>query len=261
MTSKNLVTLYINSKDRSNINDPSTNFLYNLFPLGISNCKSFFVKAASIPLTNYVTVYPATSGPNQAFNITDTAGVHTIVVPSGNYTAQQLATTLQTEINAATFPNTYSVTYNSNTNLYNISSSGTFTLTFTTNNALYPYQSIGSTMGFRNADHTPANFTGNSVTAPFEASLSGPLNYYIKSSHLTVSTNSFFQGQKNTVIACVPNNASPFGVVSYINPAPYFEPLYSTRLFQFDLQLVDEYGNNVILNDDWTVVIAFHCDE
>lgn len=262
--SKNIVTLYINSKDRQVQSDPSTNFIYNLFPLGIYNCKSFFVKAASIPLTNYVTVYPPKTGfTTQAFVLINPAGSSAVNITPGNYTAPQLATTIQNELNAVGAPFTYAVTYNSITNTFTVTSSTSFTLEFTNNNAAYPYQSIGSTMGYRLEDalHSPANFTGFTLTAPFEASLSGPLNYYIRSSSLTVSTNSFFQGDKSNIISCIPNNSAPFGVINYINPAPYFEPLFSTRLSQFDLALVDEFNNPVILNDDWTVVIAFHCDE
>lgn len=261
MTSKNLITLYINSKDRSNINDPSTNFLYNLFPLGINNCKSFFVKSVSIPLTNYVTVYPSATGGAQTFELVNFLNTYTISIPTGNYTAQQLATTIQTELNTVATPTTFAVNYNTNTNIYTITSTLTGSFNFAVNNALYPYQSLGSTIGYRDNSHTPINISGNAVAAPFEASLSGPLNYYVKSSALTTSTNSFFQTNKNSVISCIPNNATPFGVISYLNPAPYFEPLYSTRINQLDLSLVDEYGNNVILNDDWTIAIAFNCDE
>lgn len=261
MSADKIVTLYINSKDRSNFNDPSTNFLYNLFPLGLYNCKSYFVKSASIPLSDYVTVYPSVTGGNQTFEITNFLNTYTIPIPAGNYTAQQLATTIQNSINSLTAPTVFAVIYNTNTNTYEITTTLTSDINFTINNARYPYQSLGAVIGFRDVQHNPID-TGyiNAVFAPFEASLSGPLNYYIRSNALTVDTNCFFQAKKNAIISCIPNNAAPFGVISYLNPAPYFEPLFSTRLSQFDLALIDEYGNPVILNDDWTVTIAFKCD-
>lgn len=257
----NTITLYINSKNRTNISNPSTNFTYNLFPLGIYKAKSFFVKSACIPLSNYVTVYPSSTGGSQTFQITNFLNTYTITIPTGNYTAQQLATTIQTALNTTASPTTFAVNYNTNTNTYNITSNLSTDYEFNINNASYPYQSLGSVMGFRDNSHNPISITGNAVQAPFEASLSGPLCYYIKSSRLTTATNSFFQGVKDTVICSIPNNNPPFGVLAFLNPAPIYEPLYNIQFNQIDLQLVDEYNNEVVLNDDWVVTISIICDD
>lgn len=257
----NTVTLYINSKDRANINNPSTNFTYNIFPLGVYNATSFFVKSASIPLSNYVTVYPPISGTNQTFEITNFLNTYTIPVPAGNYTAQQLATTIQNAINALVSPTVFGVLYNTNTNTFEITTTLSSDINFTVNNAAYPYQSLGSVMGFRDINHNPID-TGSisAITSPFEASLSGPLCYYIKSNTLSVSTNSFFQKNKSNVICSIPNNQGPFSVLAFLNPAPIYEPLFNVSISQLDFQLVDEYGNEIILNDDWVITISIQCD-
>jgi hypothetical protein len=258
----NTVTLYINSKDRNNLSSRQTSFLYNLFPLGITNVSSFYVKSVCIPITNYVTVYPPSNGTSsQTFNFNNGIS-YTITIPVGNYTAPQLASEVQTQINAVTSPDIYSVTYSSTTNLFTIAGTPSFTVNFTIGNFSYPYQSIGSVMGFRLNDsfHTPGIFTGSSVTAPYEASLSGPLNYYVQSNTLTVNTNSFFQAQKSNVICSLPNTAPPFGVITYVNPDPIFEPLFNIKFSQVDLRLCDEYGNEPILNDDWTISLVFRCN-
>lgn len=259
--SSNIVTLYINSKDRSIISQPSTNFTYSLFPIGVFNINSFFVKSAAIPLSNYVTVYPSATGGDQTFEIYNFLNTYTVPVPAGNYTAQQLATTIQNAINALTAPTVFAVIYNTNTNKYEITTTLTSDLNFAVNNARYPYQSLGAVMGFRDAQHNPINeLNVNAVLAPFEASLSGPLNYYIKSNALTVMTNSFFQGKKSSVIAGIPNNGAPFTALTYLNPAIIFEPLFNVKISQLDFQLVDEYGNEPVLADDWSVTIVFKCD-
>jgi hypothetical protein len=258
----NIVTLYINSKDRVMPNSANTNFIYNLFPLGVNNVVSYYVKAVTIPVTNYVTIYPPSNGTSsQTFNFNNGIS-YTITIPVGNYTAPQLASVVQTQINAVTSPDIYSVTYSSTTNLFTIAGTPSFTVNFTIGNYSYPYQSIGSVMGFRLNDsfHTPGIFTGSSVTAPYEASLSGPLNYYIQSNTFTVMTNSFFQSIKSNVICCVPNTAPPFGVITYINPNPIYEPNFKINIAQLNFRLVDEYGNEPILNDDWTISISLRCD-
>lgn len=254
----NTVTLYINSKDREIKAQPSTNFIYRLFPLGMYNIESYYIKSVTIPLTNYVTVYPSTEGA-QHFIISDFFGDHTVVITSGNYTAQQLAALMQTEMNAATGGAFFNVSYSTVTNKFVITTTGVFTIKFNENNALFPYQSLGSVIGFRDVDYNPLSISAG-AEAPYEINLSGPLNYYIRSSALTVMTNSFFQGNKDNVICSVPNNGAPFTVLTFLNPAPIYEPLFNIKMSQLDLQLIDEYGNEPLLNADWTITISFKCN-
>jgi len=257
-----IITLYINSKDRDSNSISNTNFRYLLYPLGISNCQNYYVTSATIPLSDYVTVYPPKDGTgSQSFVLNDSVGIHSGTIAMGNYPASILANLLQTELNAIG-QGGYSVSYSSYTNLFSITNATSFAIAWSSNNASYPYQSLGVLLGWRDIFYNPVNIPNTtSVVAPFETNLSGPLQFYILSQCLTTNTNSFFQGKKSSVISAIPNNVEPFGILTYQNSSPiYWNPLNSIKIDQIDLRLVDEFGVDVILNADWDISITFQCD-
>jgi len=252
------ITLYVNSKDRTNVSDSPTNFKYDL-NIGTLDNYNFIVKSACIPLSNYVSVYPPKDGTGfQTFVLND-IGLHVVSVQNGNYTAQQLAQLIQTQMNAVTGSGPYAVTYSVATNKFTITTAGNpFQIGFVGNNYAYPYQSIASVLGWRDASYNPINVNITSATeAPFEANLSGPLNYYIKSNALGVGINGFFQKIQDKVICAIPNNGAPFGILAYLNPNNTPQPIYASNISQLDFRLVDEYDNDVILTMDWQVTIMF----
>jgi hypothetical protein len=253
----NITTLYINSKDLNS--GSSTNFEYYL-PQGISSLDSFYVKQVSIPYSAYVTVYPDKSNTNSSYvSISDTVGLSNVVLTAGNYSAPALAGALQTALNSSpgSRNTTYTVTYSSIEDKYTISStSGNFIIYWVTgmnNNG----QQLYRTFGFTSANSTGAS----SYTSINAAVVSGTsLNYYIKSNTFTLDGSySYFQGVKDTVICQVPINVNPDGIIEYINFNPDLIPLKMMTMTNVNLQLVDEWGNEPLLNGlDWTLTLIFY---
>lgn len=252
-----ILTLYIDSKNRSLITDPTGQFIYNI-NFGSNTNMSYYIKSVSIPLSGYVSVYiPNNGSGEQTFQFSDISGVHTAAIPSGNYSGGGLASAIQTEMNS--FGGlVYSVVYNIPQNTFTISASGTFQIAFTANNALYPYQSLGTVLGFRDQYYNPVNQPGAATwTSLYPANLSGPQNYSVRSRALTVGNNSVFDNNFDSVICTIPNNVAPFSILRWDNPNAVFEPLYKVNISQVDLQLIDDFGNTINLNgDDWCICVV-----
>jgi len=251
-------TIYVNSKDRSNVADSPSNFKYNL-NIGTLENYNYVILSASIPLSNYVSVYPDRGQTGFQNFVLNDIGIHTVTIRNGNYTAQQLAQLMQTQMNAVAGSGPYAVTYSPTVNKFTISTAGVpFQIGFVGNNYVYPYQSLASVMGWRDASYNPINIDSTVESeAPYVCNLSGPLNYYIKSNALGVGINSFFQRIQDKVICSIPNNGAPFGVLTYLNPSITPQPIFSSNITQLDFRLVDEYDNDVILDMDWQVTIMF----
>lgn len=249
---ESITTIYINSKDIQSGN--SSNFNYML-PIGISNATAYYVKQVSIPYSDYTTfAYPMPGFSALNFALTDTGGTHIGTFPTGNYSAFAAGVILQNELNSASSSSNYSVTYNANTYTYTIETLDSTVFSLIWGSGQYPGQQVYYTFGFT------GNLSGHSIYfSPNVASASGQsYNYYIKSSALTLNGSySYFGGQKDNVIAAVPINASPGGLIQYNNQVNDWIPLRNINLTNIDIQLVDDFNNPInLLGLNWTMTIV-----
>jgi hypothetical protein len=253
---ESVTTIYINSKDRET--GSISNFRYTLTN-GINNCKGYYIKYATIPFSQYVSLYKPKTGNTINLNFSDAGGSYILHLgPPGNYTANQLATLLQSALNAASSYQVYSVSYNVNTYQFTISvptvigASG-FTIDFSSANTS-PGQNPSYSFGFQPVSSSSTGSTPYVLVSTQAANLNGPsLNYYIRSSSFTSDGSySYFENQKDVVICQIPINVAPSGVLTFEDEIGEFIPLRNINMSYISVELIDDYGNNIDTNGlDW----------
>lgn len=239
--------LVINSKDREDYSTTSS----SEFTVKLNNPINFDILAyglesACIPKTNY-----NVSG--AAFQITDSVGLKTVNIPSGNYTITSLTTELQNLLNALGV-DTYIVVSSTTTMKITITSSfAGFTLNPNASN--YPFVTM---LGFNNS--TVYNSVAGVLLAPKVFDLAGIKNLYIKVSQLT----EYMRDTKNLSSNFKVDFGCGYGTIVYFANENKYLQYYTTaqnhvrRTDKFDVRLVDEMGNNVDLNgSDWSFVLRF----
>ncbi len=269
-----LSTVYINSKDRMNYANTSSNtFTINLSPYGLVNTKSFVVKSVCIPYSYYTTSYPnanTTHAGNQYFTLNEIAGSQTldIVLPFGNYSYSDLVTIFQTQLNDP--GNTlsykpYTVTYDTHVNKFVFRSSSVldFELLFTQQYASQPdYKKLSTVLGFKPIDYTSSLVSGaTQITSELTANLSGGPYVYIKSDTLTYQLSNFMNNKINTVVIGVPLVAAPNSIIYWEDQQLLQQRFRASLANIFNFQLVDDHDNLIDLNGlDWSMVICFYSD-
>jgi len=253
----NQTILYINSKDFTNTAN-LYNGIYNL-PLGVQNCSHYYIKNFVCSYTQYTTIYNNYSSQNPYFQINQNGGpTYLISIPPGNYSADQITTLINNQLNAYFGNGVIDLSYNSNNYLFsfNTTVATTFNINFRNNNSLNVFQSIGLVLGFPNV----ITGLGLSFTSIQSAQLAGPLNYFILSSALVIGDCvSFFQNQQSNCVLQIPINTAPGGYIIYENQISEWVPLRRKQLQSIDLQIVDDYNNPVNLanlNFSLTIVIS-----
>jgi len=251
---QSITTIYINSKDLST--GSPTRFVYQLIN-GINECDGFYIKNIIIPFSSYVSIYPPYDTTSVNFQLVDIEGVHVVTLIPGNYTAFQIATDLQNALNTASGTTFYQVLYNANTYSYTITRTDSTDFDINWQNSTtsqLPGQSIYYTFGFSN------NLFGASVYNSTQvATASGTsTSYLIRSRALAIDgCYSYFQRQIDNVICEVPLNASPGGLILYEDENPAWIALRNININQIDLELMDQYGNDILLNGlNWTATIC-----
>lgn len=130
--------IYVNSKDRLTASTSNTDFVVDL-NFDISNIKN--ITLSQFTLLNRINNINA--GNNQ-FDLTDGSGTHAFTIPTGFYTAAELATQLSTQLNTVSAG--YTVSFSTITGKFTFSNAGAFILLFSnTDNQYY-------LLGFPNAN-------------------------------------------------------------------------------------------------------------
>lgn len=270
-----LTSIYINSKDRTNYaNTSSNNFSINLSPYGMLNVRSYVVKSVTIPYSFYTTSYTNDNAVNpgyQYFTLEEsfTGDKETILIPFGNYSYGELGTLISNQLNSSTSLQSkpYVVSYNTANNKFTIQSDDsalTFKLLFSQEYTGQPdYKKISTIMGFVTQDYTSA--VGNSgfqeITSPFTSNLSGGYNVIIKSDTLTYQNSNFFNNKINTVICGIPLIVAPNGIIYWEDQQLLQQRCRATLMNVLNFSLVDDYDNIIDLNGlDWAMTICFYCD-
>lgn len=242
--------LYVNSKNRSEPIDPSTLFKIKLAfpPLHI---KRITLLEAIIPNTLY-TFRNDSFVVNNNFDFIDSTGLQvTAVITPGTYDIPTFITEFTTQL-AAVSSDTYTVTY----------SSTTLQLTITSSSALF--QILGATgtnighnilyyIGFKDVD----TVAGTVQTAPNKVNLGSPKEVFIKIANFQAPIHNTI----NTFVAMFQISLSvPFGEILFYEQLNTHESgieVDQRTLNILDIQMIDENGDTVLLNTDWSMVLRF----
>lgn len=258
-----IVTLYINSKNRTNLNKSSSDFSISITPYGLKNIRSYNIKNVSIPYSFYTTSYTNNSGQaGQYFSVLSQDGftLRTILLEFGNYSYNDICTILTDRLNTSGLPTGYTVSFNTYNNKFTIShATETFDLNwFSGQYQDQPdYKKLSYVMGFENINLT----NQQSYTSQFCSNLSGGMNIYLKSGALSYMLTSYFENKSDTVVYTIPVNTNPSGIINIYDAQTIFQYNGTNYINTLDFQLVDEHNNIVDLNGlDWSFTLVFFCD-
>lgn len=230
-----IVSLNSNQRDISDPSVTTANFRIRL-KSPITNAYSVELRKSVIANTSYVI-----NNYNHTFTVLYSGTTYLITMAVGNYTAPQLATQLQSAL--ASVPLTWTVTQNSTTNKFTITSSAACSLNF----ASFPL--TARTLGF-NPINTPVatSFTSANCyqanTTPY---------YYIKIAELPTRNDSGY-------FAVVMNRVDVGGYsYSISNDVMHAYQLLPGNIQQLSVSIYDSDGNPCDLNNGQVFIeLIFH---
>jgi hypothetical protein len=252
------ILIIVDSKDRANPAGTTTsNFTYNMEYYGPNSVKGMRVNKITIPFSwNPVLA--------QTFVLTIGGTPANIVIPAGQWTNQQMASLIQAQI-TADFPSSLATfTWSPGSNLFTFTSpSNPYELNFT-GATLHLYQNIGYMMGFFGLQSSPIIISASpgSSSSVIYPNLSGGPNVYVQSQKLQLYDSCFFQTVRGSVIQSVPVNVNVGNYIVWQNSIETVFPLVNSQPYSnFDFKLIDDYGNEVLLNGlDWVIELQFFYD-
>lgn len=243
------------ARDAGTNDDPD----FNLSP-GFTNCLGVKLVSAQIPFTYYV----FNSG-NNTFEILsnpdDPATARTVALPVGNYTVNSIAKPLTEALGAAT-GDTYTLTYSTATGKFVLASTSgsVFALRFGSDAKDPGTDNPRLWLGFAGGLNRSDNF--GVLVAPHTANITGPNYLYLAASFGgRLSTRIRLNGSTTgnaPVLAKIPVNVNPYGVITYGDPSGSFAYDMASGTLQ-DLRLSLLYGHTLQRVDmngaPWSVVL------
>ena len=198
---------------------------------------------AQIPYSFYVINYT-----NNLFRTNLLGSATTYTIPTGNYTANSLITSLQTVLgNPAGLVITVSPI------------DGRITFAYTSNFIIYNNitYSIGYVLGF--PDSTTYSSTANVLTSTNPLNLLGIKTLQIRSANLIMNNISSVQGGATTLLQSIPVSCVPFGMIDYTDKGNMIT-IHNDYLDDLDIEIIDGESSNYINfnGQDWCITLAFH---
>lgn len=214
------------------------------FPLNLKFQSDFrnFVSLESMKFIN--SVYPINST-NNTFVFRENSGVvdFTATVSAGSYTGTDMASALQTAMNASGAANTYTVTFSSTTYKITISANGVNTFNIQSSSTILAKIGFASTSTF-----------SNSKTGSYLVRLDGTSYIDIVTS-LPVTT--FCSNYSRQVLKRVYFN-QPFGsIIVYEDSQADALPLRTSELSLLDIQIFDDTGALWAIPQECPVQLTF----
>lgn len=166
--------------------------------------------------------------------------ITTVKITNGNYNATTFITQFKAQMGTG-----WDASINKLT--------GILTFTYTSNFTFLANSSLFSIMGFSSSNYTSTSLT---LIAPNLADFSGIRNIAIRSSTLSLTnrdckTNSYSQN-----IQVIPVNQPAYGIIKFENVANFTCVLNNKHLDGFDIQLIDDKGNFVDMNNcHWSITL------
>lgn len=238
----------------------STN--YNLkLPINIDNVVQMQLSAIELPTTYYVI---SKQYNNNFFTITVNGVTETITLQSGNYTSQDIITAINMKLSNSIFPiNNVSFAINlsgeTGSNQTIIAPTSTdiitdITIDFKIDSSTPLPLSLGWLLGFRNGVYTGSlNYVSEGVVDIF-----GPKYFYLVIDDYNNNVNNNFYSAFNSsilnknILARISPRNKKYDILELnsnniiATPRDYFGPV---NLSTFNIQLLDEYGRIVDLNN------------
>jgi len=193
------------------------------------NIAAIKIIEVQVPFSYYVF-----NSSNNVFYLTesDGGGAVQVTFPVGNYSSTTVIAPFESVLNAASANgHTYTVTYNSVTMKFTITSNSggatTFTLTFGTAGDNTD-GSLRNELGFYGGPNVSSTGPSPALTSPYVAAVSGPNYLYLNSNALGNQVNMFLpagalslgKGVSGPQVAKIPVNTCPGGVIFWQDPDP-----------------------------------------
>lgn len=172
------------------------------------------------------------------YNLIDNTQI-SMTIPAGNYNINSLVSYLNTHMS-----NGMSVTYDSIKNKVTFSSSLT--------QFVIIYNSFSQLLGF-----SSSNFMGTSATSAYCVNLYTITNINVETNLVTYNyCNVPSEMTSQTILANVPVNTQPQGLITYENKSNYKVNLYVGEISVIDIKLRDNRGNLIDMNGcDYTMTL------
>ena len=223
------------------------------------NVAAFKVLQAEIPF-----VYDVINTANNTFIYTLNGTPYTITIPSGTYTAPQLAAILQTlldDINPG-----FTVTFSTVTLRFTFTNPTADTWSLTFASRATPY----SILGFLPATITSASGLSSEIVSPTVAQVSGPFYLYVNSSKVGSLVNCNLTDGSRTAgvgpeVARIPVNVQYGSVIFYNDPCPekFFDFFAGIQFNTFDFYLTagsNQYQKPLDMKGTaWSLKIGLLC--
>lgn len=217
--------------------------------------KIFYLNEAIVAPSGYRIVIGLTNltMPNSMFNVTTNNNIvingNTWDIPEGNYTAEDLATAINTATAAS--EDTINCDFDPINNNY--------TFTFD------PAAIINSTtlerqLGLGRSDNVLQLPTASATSYETKniCDLGGTTNIYIRIRNLTMN-NIDSRGQTTNIIASIVNNTNFGGYIFYIPPEVLYYQITEQSISHLDIELTDQEGRLIELNGaDFNLTITVH---
>lgn len=213
------------------------------------------MRLLSCTIPNVIDLF--TTGKNNNLFFIDSSGSNNIIIPDGNYSLTELILLLQNSLNSAS-PDTYTVTFNSNTLKLNITS--TFAgFQIDTTNVDSPYYELGL---------IPNNLTAASAVQDFPNAidLSGTNRVFISLDNVNRDIHNVDNINVSTFVV---EMTSCYGELNYHFHRTHTEQEYyfsknigrKYNISEMSVQLIDGFGQLVDLKGkNWQCVIEYDLD-
>lgn len=211
---------------------------------------SISVINAQIPVSYYnINIY------NNVLKVLVGVSTYTITLTTGNYTSTTLTTLLATLFTAQGLT-TFTFSYSTTSGKLTITNTTPFTILFSGSTSL-------GVLGFDDSSNTVATLVSLLYTAvgAYPLNLLGTLRVRVLSTKLqTFNLDSSVAGGVS-LLASIPVEAPPYSVILYDNYTKSATELKNLKINAIDIQLVDDLGNLLQLNNiDWSLTLAIYIE-
>ena len=212
------------------------------------------MRLLSCTMPNVMNVFNST---NNVLQFIDSGGANSITIPDGTYTLTELMTLLKTLLDAAS-PDTYTITFNSNTLQLTITSTSALFQIDTTNLSNSAFYQLGAAPDVISAPSAQQVF-------PNAVELSGIKKAYIRLNNFVFDLHNVNTG----VFTFAVNITSCYSEINYFfhrthtNQEYYFETDSGRKynVSSIDVQLTDEFSRPLDLKGkNWECLIEFDLD-
>lgn len=234
--------IYLNSKHANTLRNDSfnSNVVFNLKDPVVIDKNTIELRLSLVNAQIPHSFYQLNSS-NNCITIIVSEISTTYYFPVGNYSVSSFIDAWNNLVLG-----TWALTYTSLTNKLTFGFSTTFSFTDTSGNSIFPI------IGFQT--NTVYTSSSNSLTAPYCYNFNGISRINIVSSTFSVRNIDSFNDGQSDIIASIPVNAYPSGIILYTNFTNYKSTIAHNDLSTLGIQIIDDEENLIDFNGvDWTM--------